>query len=60
MKNYNKMSENIKIPVFENFKNKAHITKDKYDEIYKFSLIILRVSGKRLDKELIDKSIYKN
>ena len=31
------MSESIKIPVFENFKNKAHITKDKYDEIYKFS-----------------------
>jgi len=31
------MSESIKIPVFENFKNKAHITKDKYDEIYEFS-----------------------
>ena len=31
------MSESIKIPVFENFKNKAHITKDKYDKIYEFS-----------------------
>ena len=39
MKNYNfKMSDNIKIPVFENFKDSAHLTKDKYEEAYKFAL----------------------
>ena len=39
MKNYNfKMSDNIKIPVFENFKDSAHLTKDKYEETYKFAL----------------------
>ena len=39
MKNYNfKMSNNIKIPVFENFKDSAHLTKDKYEEAYKFAL----------------------
>jgi len=38
MKNYNfKMSNNIKIPVFENFKDSAHLTKDKYEEAYKFA-----------------------
>ena len=39
MKNYNfKMSNNIKIPVFENFKDSAHLTKDKYEEAYNFAL----------------------
>ena len=39
MKNYNfKMSDNIKIPVFENFKDSAHLTKDKYEEAYNFAL----------------------
>ena len=39
MKNYNfKMSDNIKIPVFENYKDSAHLTKDKYEEAYKFAL----------------------
>ena len=39
MENYNfKMSDNIKIPVFENFKDSAHLTKDKYEEAYKFAL----------------------
>ncbi len=39
MKNYNfKMSDSIKIPVFENFKDSAHLTKDKYEEAYKFAL----------------------
>ena len=39
MKNYKfKMSDNIKIPVFENFKDSAHLTKDKYEETYKFAL----------------------
>ena len=32
------MSDNIKIPVFENFKDSAHLTKDKYEEAYKFAL----------------------
>ena len=32
------MSDNIKIPVFENFKDSAHLTKDKYEETYKFAL----------------------
>ena len=32
------MSNNIKIPVFENFKDSAHLTKDKYEEAYKFAL----------------------
>ena len=32
------MSNNIKIPVFENFKDSAHLTKDKYEETYKFAL----------------------
>ena len=32
------MSDNIKIPVFENFKDSAHLTKDKYEEVYKFAL----------------------
>ena len=32
------MSYNIKIPVFENFKDSAHLTKDKYEETYKFAL----------------------
>ena len=31
------MSNNIKIPVFENFKDSAHLTKDKYEEAYKFA-----------------------
>ena len=31
------MSDNIKIPVFENFKDSAHLTKDKYEETYKFA-----------------------
>ena len=39
MKNYNfKMSDNIKIPVFENFRDSAHLTKDKYEEAYNFAL----------------------
>ena len=39
MKNYNcKMSYNIKIPVFENFRDSAHLTKDKYEEAYNFAL----------------------
>ena len=39
MKNYNfKMSNNIKIPVFENFRDSAHLTKDKYEEAYNFAL----------------------
>ena len=32
------MSNNIKIPVFENFKDSAHLTKDKYEEAYNFAL----------------------
>ena len=32
------MSDSIKIPVFENFKDSAHLTKDKYEEAYKFAL----------------------
>ena len=32
------MSDNIKIPVFENFKDSAHLTKDKYEQAYKFAL----------------------
>ena len=32
------MSDNIKIPVFENFKDSAHLTKDKYEEAYNFAL----------------------
>ena len=32
------MSDNIKIPVFENFKDSAHLTKNKYEEAYKFAL----------------------
>ena len=32
------MSDNIKILVFENFKDSAHLTKDKYEEAYKFAL----------------------
>ena len=32
------MSDNIKIPVFENFKDSAHLTKDIYEEAYKFAL----------------------
>ena len=32
------MPDNIKIPVFENFKDSAHLTKDKYEETYKFAL----------------------
>ena len=32
------MSDNIKIPVFENFKDSAHLTKHKYEEAYKFAL----------------------
>ena len=31
------MSEEIKIPVFKNFKDKAHINKDSYEETYKFA-----------------------
>ena len=31
------MSNNIKIPVFEKFKDSAHLTKDKYEEAYKFA-----------------------
>ena len=31
------MSDDIKIPVFENFKDSAHLTKDKYEETYKFA-----------------------
>ena len=32
------MSNNIKIPVFENFRDSAHLTKDKYEEAYNFAL----------------------
>ena len=32
------MPDNIKIPVFKNFKDSAHLTKDKYEEAYKFAL----------------------
>jgi len=32
------MSDNIKIPVFENFRDSAHLTKDKYEEAYNFAL----------------------
>ena len=32
------MSYNIKIPVFENFRDSAHLTKDKYEEAYNFAL----------------------
>ena len=54
MKNYNfKMSDNIKIPVFENFKDSAHLTKDKYEEAYKFALdnpeVFWEKEGKRIN-----------
>ena len=54
MKNYNfKMSNNIKIPVFENFKDSAHLTKDKYEEAYNFALdnpeVFWEKEGKRIN-----------
>ena len=47
------MSDNIKIPVFENFKDSAHLTKDKYEEAYNFALdnpeVFWEKEGKRIN-----------
>ena len=47
------MSDNIKIPVFENFKDSAHLTKDKYEEAYNFALdnpeAFWKKEGKRIN-----------
>ena len=47
------MSNNIKIPVFENFKDSAHLTKDKYEEAYNFALdnpeVFWEKEGKRIN-----------
>ena len=47
------MSEEIKIPVFENFKDKAHINKDSYEETYKFAEENPEEFWKEIAKELI-------